>query len=74
MAGTRQYRELLGLPSAAALVAWSLLGPLPLGMAPLSLLLLLRGEGRSYGVVVASRAPCADGSCHPLGRAHASCI
>jgi MFS family permease len=56
MAGTRPYRELLGLPHAPALVGWSLLGRLPLGMAPLALLLLVRGEGRSYGaagVVVA---------------------
>ncbi len=56
MSGTRHYRELLGLPHASAMLGWSLLGRLPLGMAPLALLLLVRGEGRSYGaagVVVA---------------------
>jgi MFS family permease len=54
--GVRHYRELLGLPHARALLGWSLLGRLPLGMAPLALLFLVRGEGRSYGaagVVVA---------------------
>ena len=43
------YRELLGRPHAASLVAWSLLGRLPLGMTPLALLFLLRGEGYGYG-------------------------
>ena len=54
--GTHHYRALLGLPHARAMLGWSLLGRLPLGMAPLSLLFLLRGEGKSYGaagVVVA---------------------
>jgi MFS family permease len=54
--GTRHYRELLGLPHAAAMLGWSLLGRLPLGMTPLALLFLLRGEGKGYGaagVVVA---------------------
>ncbi len=39
-----------------AMLGWSLLGRLPLGMAPLALLFLVRGEGWSYGaagVVVA---------------------
>ena len=56
MSGTRHYSELLGLPHARAMLGWSLLGRLPLGMAPLSLLCLVRGEGWSYGaagVVVA---------------------
>ena len=56
MTGTGHYRALLGLPHVPALVGWSLLGRLPLGMAPLALLLLVRGEGGSYGaagVVVA---------------------
>ena len=56
MSGTRHYSELLGLPHARAMLGWSLLGRLPLGMAPLSLLFLVRGEGWSYGaagVVVA---------------------
>ena len=49
MTGTGHYRALLGLPHVPALVGWSLLGRLPLGMAPLALLLLVRGEGGSYG-------------------------
>ena len=38
------------------MLAWSLLGRLPLGMTPLALLFLIRGEGKGYGaagVVVA---------------------
>ena len=49
MTGTSHYRALLRLPHVPALVGWSLLGRLPLGMAPLALLLLVRGEGGSYG-------------------------
>jgi MFS family permease len=43
------YRELLGLPHAKALVGWSVLGRLPVGMTSLALLLLMRAEGASYG-------------------------
>lgn len=43
------YRELLGLPHAKALVGWSLLGRMPVGMTSLALLLLIRSEGQSYG-------------------------
>ena len=56
MSGARHYRELLGLPHASAMLGWSLLGRLPLGMTPLALLFLVRGEGKGYGaagVVVA---------------------
>ncbi len=56
MSGTAHYRKLLGLPHARAMVGWSLLGRLPLGMTPLALLFLVRAEGKSYGaagVVVA---------------------
>ena len=49
MTGTRHYRELLGRPHAAAMLGWSLLGRLPLGMTPLALLFLVRGEGYGYG-------------------------
>ncbi len=49
MSGLARYRELLGQPHALALVGWSLLGRLPLGMTPLALLFLLRGEGYGYG-------------------------
>ena len=48
MSGLERYRALLGQPQAAALVGWSLLGRLPLGMTPLALLFLLRGEGYGY--------------------------
>lgn len=54
--GTEHYHALLGLPHARAMLGWSLLGRLPLGMTPLALLFLVRGEGRGYGaagVVVA---------------------
>ncbi|HEX5583857.1 MFS transporter [Gaiella sp.] len=57
MTGIERYRTLLALPHARALVAWSLLGRLPLGMTPLALLFLLRGEGYGYdaaGVGVAA--------------------
>jgi MFS family permease len=47
--GLGRYRELLGQPHAAALVGWSLIGRLPLGMTALALLFLLRGEGYGYG-------------------------
>jgi MFS family permease len=43
------YRELLGLPHAKALVGWSLIGRLPVGMTALALLLLIRSQGESYG-------------------------
>ena len=45
MSGARHYRELLGLPHARAMLGWSLLGRLPLGMTPLALLFLVRGGG-----------------------------
>jgi MFS family permease len=47
--GLDRYRALLGLRHARALVVWSLLGRLPLGMTALALLFLLRGEGYGYG-------------------------
>ena len=56
MAGLSRYQELLGRPHAGALLGWSLLGRLPLGMTPLALLFLVRAEGYGYGaagVVVA---------------------
>ncbi len=49
MTGIARYRALLGRPHARELVVWSLLGRLPLGMTPLALLFLLRGEGYGYG-------------------------
>ncbi len=49
MSDAHPYRELLGRPHAKPLVGWSLVGRLPLGMTSLALLLLVRGEGQSYG-------------------------
>ena len=57
MSGIARYRALLGIRHAPGLVAWSLLGRLPLGMTALALLFLLRGEGYGYdaaGVGVAA--------------------
>jgi MFS family permease len=48
VSGIARYRALLGIPHARGLVAWSLLGRLPLGMTTLALLFLLRGEGYGY--------------------------
>ena len=49
MSGLERYRTLLRVPHAKALVGWSLLGRIPLGMTPFALLLLVRGEGEGYG-------------------------
>ena len=49
MTGAQHYRELLGIPHAKALIGWSLLARLPLGMTPFALLLLVRDEGGGYG-------------------------
>lgn len=49
-AGLRRYADVLRAPGVARIVAASLLGRLPGGMAPLATVLLVREEGRSYGV------------------------
>ncbi len=49
MTGAQRYRELVGIPHAKALIGWSLLARLPLGMTPFALLLVVRGEGDGYG-------------------------
>lgn len=54
--GIARYRVFFSIPHTRALVCWSLVGRLEMGMAPLSLLLLVRAEGASYagaGVIVA---------------------
>ena len=60
MSGLERYRALLRVPHAKALVGWSLLGRVPLGMTPFALLLLGFGLlGRSPALFVkggASRA------------------
>ena len=56
-AGLRRYADVLVAPGVARVVIAALLGRLPIGMAPLATVLLLRDEGRSYavaGVVVAA--------------------
>lgn len=47
--GIARYREFLAVPHTRALIVWGLLARLPLGMAPLALLLLARHDGASYG-------------------------
>jgi predicted MFS family arabinose efflux permease len=46
--GLRSYRHLLAQPGVARMVLWGLLARAPVGMVALALVLLLRGEGRSY--------------------------
>jgi MFS family permease len=50
------YRELFAVHYAKPLFAWSLVARLPLGMTPIAVLLLARGEGASYGVAGAVTA------------------
>lgn len=50
------YRELFAVRYAKPLFAWSLVARLPLGMTPIAVLLLARGEGASYGVAGAVTA------------------
>ena len=50
------YRTVFALPHATALIAWSLVARLPLGMTPLALMLLVRGHGASYGAAGAVAA------------------
>jgi predicted MFS family arabinose efflux permease len=57
--GLRGYRDLLAQPGAAPMVLWGLLARAPVGMVALALVLLLRGEGRSYadaGIVTGAEA------------------
>lgn len=50
------YRAVLTLRYARPLLVWSLVARLPLGMTPIALLLLARGEGASYGAAGAITA------------------
>jgi MFS family permease len=50
------YRQMLALPDARPLLGWSIVARMPLGMAPLALLLLARGEGASYAAAGAVAA------------------
>ncbi len=47
--GLARYRELFANPHAAGLLAWSIVARLPVGMAALALVLLVRGAGAGYG-------------------------
>jgi MFS family permease len=49
-AGLRRYGDVLRAPGVARIATAALLARLPGGMAPLATVLLVRGEGRSYGV------------------------
>ena len=49
MRGVARYGELFANPHAAALLAWSIVARLPLGMAALALILLVRNAGGDYG-------------------------
>jgi MFS family permease len=57
--GTRSYRELLAGSEARRVISWGLLARMPMGMSSLALVLLVRGEGRSYataGIVTGTYA------------------
>jgi MFS family permease len=57
--GAGRYVALLRAPHAGALLGWGMVARLPLGMTPLALLLVVRGEGESYaaaGAVAAAYA------------------
>ncbi|HEY0389137.1 MAG TPA: MFS transporter [Gaiellales bacterium] len=57
--GLRGYRDLLVEPGVARVVGWGLIARAPIGMVALAMVLLLRGEGRSYadaGLVSAAEA------------------
>ncbi len=79
--GAGRYVALLRAPHVGALLGWGLLARLPLGMTPLALLLVVRGEGGSYaaaGAVAAAYAmalgvgaPFAGRQVDRRGQAHA---
>jgi MFS family permease len=55
--GLARYRVFLAIPHTRSLITWSVIARLPVGMTPLALLFLARGEGESYaaaGVLVAA--------------------
>lgn len=64
--GLDRYRELFARPYAASLFVWSIVARMPYAMAPLSLVLLVRGTGAGYGeaglVVAASSIAVAVGA------------
>ena len=57
--GAGRYVALLRAPHVGALLGWGMVARLPLGMTPLALLLVVRGQGGSYaaaGAVAAAYA------------------
>lgn len=48
--GFARYREFLAIPHTRALIGWALVARMPLGMAPLALVLLVRDQGSSYAI------------------------
>ena len=79
--GAGRYVALLRAPHVGALLGWGMVARLPLGMTPLALLLVVRGEGGSYaaaGAVAAAYAialgvgaPFAGRQVDRRGQAHA---
>src|SRR5581483_3334311 len=49
LSAERHYRSLLAAPHVLPLYGWALVARLPIGMAPLAIVLLVRGAGGSYG-------------------------
>ena len=47
--GVERYRGLFRNDHAAALLVWSIIARVPMGMAGLALVLLVRGSGAGYG-------------------------
>src|SRR5437588_10923177 len=65
------YRSVLSVPGAVRLFATALLARLPQGMAPLAILLLVRGATHSYavaGLAVGAEAFATAGCAPLLGR------
>ena len=54
--GLARYRLFFGHQHVVALLAWSMLARLPMGMVPLGLILLIRGEGSGYAAAGAVAA------------------
>jgi MFS family permease len=68
-AGFGRYLALWRAPYVAALLGWAMVARLSLGMTPLALLLLVRGEGSSYGAAggVAAAYTIGVGAGAPVG-------
>ena len=78
--GAGRYVALLRAPHVGALLGWGMVARLPLGMTPLALLLVVRGEGGSYAaagavaaayaVALGAGAPIAGRQVDRRGQAH----